>query len=77
MRRNVLKNKQHSVFVSESKRNCFPETEVAKEKPFGTYEVGTEDIGTRIKKKKELMQQFADCNLTKPGFESAVERFKT
>ncbi len=77
MRRNVLKNKQYSVFASSSKRDCFQEKQCVSKNPFGVYEVGVDDIGTRIKKKQELIQQFAQCNLAKPGFLSAVQRFKT
>ena len=65
------------MFLSESKRNCFEDVNFKAKNPFGNYEVGVEDISTRLRKHKDFSQQFSDCNLTKPGFSSTVERFKT
>jgi hypothetical protein len=40
------------------------------------YEIENDDIGWKIKKQQEFYQQFVQCNLTKPGFLSSVQRFK-
>ena len=72
-RRNLLKNKKHASFLSETKRDCFQRKE---DSPFGLYEVGLQDINHKLKKQKEHAQQFSECNLYRPPFLSSVDRFK-
>ena len=75
MRKKMLENKPYPSFSSETKRNCFEEYSHHEKIPFAVYEVGGQDIGTRLSKHKEYEKQMSELNLNKPGFMSNVERF--